>query len=127
MRASESVRTSTHLGAWSGGAAAVAAARVPRPELVDRLLQADERVIAVVAPPGYGKSILLEEWAERRGSRVSWVSCADIGDDPTSLWTAVAAGFGSRAARLALRPAGFTSGAEVVRHLTRQLGGSSGR
>ena len=53
------------------------------------MLGAGEPVIGVTAPPGYGKSTLLAAWAERRGARVAWVSCDQIGDDPGSLWPAV--------------------------------------
>ena len=39
---------------------------VRRPLLVDRLIEADEARLAVIAgPPGYGKSSLLCEWAQR--------------------------------------------------------------
>ena len=37
-------------------------------------------VIAVVAPPGYGKTTLLAQFAARKGTRAAWVS-ADSGDD----------------------------------------------
>jgi LuxR family maltose regulon positive regulatory protein len=57
-------------------------ALVPRPALLDRMMRAQEPVIAVTAPPGYGKTALLVEWAERCGSRVVWVSCdQDSGDE----------------------------------------------
>ena len=38
---------------------------VARTALVDRLAAVQAPVITVVAPPGYGKSILLAEWAAR--------------------------------------------------------------
>jgi LuxR family maltose regulon positive regulatory protein len=51
------------------------------------MLAAEEPVIAVVAPPGYGKSALLAQWAARRGGRVAWVACDRVRDDPVS-WCA---------------------------------------
>ena len=62
---------------------------VRRTGLVDRLLAADEPVISVVAPPGYGKTTLLAQWAERRGPRVAWVSCEGTHNDPVALWSAL--------------------------------------
>ena len=66
-------------------------APVERGRLVQRLLGADEPVVAVVAPAGYGKSTLLNQWASRRGSRVAWVSCDRIHDDHVSLFMAMVA------------------------------------
>ncbi len=62
---------------------------VARAALVGRLLASGEPVISVVAPPGYGKSTLLAQWAERQGHPVAWVSCERVHDDPVFLWTAV--------------------------------------
>jgi len=45
-----------------------------------------EPVISVVAPPGYGKTTLLSQWAERLGPRVAWVSCERSDNDPVMLW-----------------------------------------
>ena len=47
-------------------------------------------VISVVAPPGYGKTTLLAEWAGRLGPRVAWVSCDDGDNDPVVLLSAIA-------------------------------------
>ena len=65
---------------------------VPRASLLDRLLGTGEApVVLVVAPPGYGKTTLLAQWAERKGPRVAWVS-ADAGDnDPATLLAYLAA------------------------------------
>ena len=64
--------------------------------MVDRLLRAPEPVIAVTAPPGYGKTTLLAAWAERCEAHVAWVSCDRIGDDPESLWSAVTDALGTK-------------------------------
>ena len=63
---------------------------VPRTALVERLATAQAPVITVVAPPGYGKTTLLAQCAERMWPRVAWVSC-DAGDnDPVVLLSALA-------------------------------------
>jgi LuxR family maltose regulon positive regulatory protein len=64
---------------------------VPRAALIDRLDHANEPpVISVVAPPGYGKTTVLSQWAEHRQPRVAWVS-ADVRDnDPAVLLTYIA-------------------------------------
>ena len=57
---------------------------VARTELVDRL-RASPSVISVVAPPGYGKTTLLSQWASAQGRRdVAWVS-VDRSDNDTSV------------------------------------------
>ena len=54
---------------------------VARSALVDRLATASEPVISVVAPPGYGKTTLLAQWAERLSTPVAWVSFDDADND----------------------------------------------
>jgi LuxR family maltose regulon positive regulatory protein len=63
---------------------------VERVDLVERMLTSSEAVVAVVAPPGYGKSALLRQWRARRGGSVAWVACDKVRDDPAALWSAVA-------------------------------------
>jgi LuxR family maltose regulon positive regulatory protein len=59
---------------------------VSRPALVDRLLAAASApVICVVAPPGYGKTTLLAQWATRKRPRVGWVSVDRRDNDPVVL------------------------------------------
>jgi LuxR family transcriptional regulator, maltose regulon positive regulatory protein len=64
---------------------------VERTALVQRLEASDSPVIMLVAPPGYGKTTVLAQWAERLGSKVAWVSCDRTDNDPAALWAAVAA------------------------------------
>ena len=65
---------------------------VPRTALVERLLAAPAaRLVCVVAPPGYGKTTLLAQWAERRGGRVAWVSVDRRDNGPAVLLTYLAA------------------------------------
>ena len=58
--------------------------------MVERLTSWNAPVIGVVAPPGYGKTTLLAQWAERRAPHVAWVSCERADNDPAALWHAVA-------------------------------------
>ena len=62
---------------------------VARTTLLERLFASDEPLITVVAPPGYGKTTLLAQWAERLGPGVAWVSCEKADNDPVAFWTAV--------------------------------------
>ena len=63
---------------------------VARSALVDRLAAVSEPVISVVAPPGYGKTTLLAQWATRLSTPVAWVSCDDADNDPVVLLSALA-------------------------------------
>jgi LuxR family maltose regulon positive regulatory protein len=64
---------------------------VPRAAVVDRLIRAREpSVISVVGPPGYGKTTVLSQWAERRQPREGWVSADARDNDPAVLLTYVA-------------------------------------
>jgi LuxR family maltose regulon positive regulatory protein len=64
---------------------------VPRTALLDRLAGADELIVCLVAPPGYGKTTLLAQWAERRGGRVAWVTVDRRDNDPVVLLSYIAA------------------------------------
>ena len=65
---------------------------VARSPLIERLASGDaQRIVSVVAPPGYGKTTLLSQWAERSGQTFSWVSVAEPDNDPKVLLTYVAA------------------------------------
>jgi LuxR family maltose regulon positive regulatory protein len=64
---------------------------VPRSVLVQRLLGSHTApVICVVAPPGYGKTTLLAQWARRKGGRVGWVTVDGRDNDPVVLLTYLA-------------------------------------
>ena len=64
---------------------------VGRPLLVGRLAQGDPRpIVSVVAPPGYGKTTLLSQWAERNGHSFAWVSVDEADNDPKVLLSYVA-------------------------------------
>jgi len=97
-------------------------ALVPRQPLLDRMLATDVPVIAAVAPPGYGKSTLLAAWAERRSSRVAWVSCDQIDDDPGSLWSAVVDALDPETPSARTGRSRAENGDHVVDHVTNTLG-----
>jgi len=64
---------------------------VPRPFLIERLRGADRGpIVSVVAPPGYGKTTLLAQWAERNGRSFAWVSVDEADNDPKVLLSYVA-------------------------------------
>ena len=47
------------------------------------------RIVSVVAPPGYGKTTLLSQWAEANGRAFAWVSVDEADNDPKVLLTYV--------------------------------------
>jgi LuxR family transcriptional regulator, maltose regulon positive regulatory protein len=64
---------------------------VARTALVERLLTASGgAVVCVVAPPGYGKTTLLAQWAQRKGGRVGWLTVDPHDNDPAVLLTYLA-------------------------------------
>jgi hypothetical protein len=68
-----------------------ASGMVARTALVDRLLTASGGVmVCVVAPPGYGKTTLLAQWAQHKGDRVGWVTIDPQDNDPAVLLTYLA-------------------------------------
>jgi LuxR family maltose regulon positive regulatory protein len=70
---------------------AVRPGTVPRSPLIERLARGDPRpIVSVVAPPGYGKTTLLSQWAERNGQAFAWVSVDEGDNDPKVLLTYVA-------------------------------------
>ena len=54
-------------------------------EHIVRLLSAEPRppVVSVVAPPGYGKTVLLADWASRAGEPVAWLTLDSFDNDPS--------------------------------------------
>jgi LuxR family maltose regulon positive regulatory protein len=65
---------------------------IPRTALVDRILKHDaEQVVTLIAPPGYGKTTVLAQWARRRGHKVAWVTVNKDDNDPSVLLADIAA------------------------------------
>src|SRR5690349_14871492 len=63
---------------------------VVRAALLQRLATAQAPVITVTAPPGYGKTALMAQWAGQLGPRVAWLSCDNADNDPVVLLSALA-------------------------------------
>ncbi len=76
---------------------------VRRPHLVERLRQAMERQLTLIAAPaGFGKTTLLSAWLQDAPVSTAWVSLDSGDDDPTRFWSytlaaldAVRSGFGA--------------------------------
>jgi len=65
---------------------------VPRPRLVERLEEALARGLVVVcAPAGFGKTVLLADWARQQRRPVAWLSLDPGDNDPTRFWRHVVA------------------------------------
>jgi LuxR family transcriptional regulator, maltose regulon positive regulatory protein len=64
---------------------------IGRSSLIERLARGDPRpIVSVVAPPGYGKTTLLSQWAEANGQAFAWVSVDEADNDPKVLLSYVA-------------------------------------
>jgi len=64
---------------------------VCRSLLIERPTHDDSRpIVSVVAPPGFGKTRLLSQWAEANGQAFAWVSVEELDNDPKVLLTYVA-------------------------------------
>ena len=65
---------------------------VPRDRLIS-LIRAEPRasVVSVIAPPGYGKTLLLAEWAAREDRPVAWLTLDDFDNVPSVFLTYLAA------------------------------------
>jgi LuxR family maltose regulon positive regulatory protein len=86
---------------------AVRPEHVPRPGLVDALVDRPDRVLTVIeAPAGYGKTTLLAKWAAapEEEADFAWLSLDEGDNDPARFWSGVIdalrtlePGFGERA------------------------------
>ena len=67
---------------------------IERPHLV-RLLGAEPGppVVSIIAPPGYGKTTLLVQWARRERRDLAWLTVDDLDNDPAVLLSYLAAAF----------------------------------
>ncbi len=66
-------------------------AGVPRPRLVAALAAPDpQRLVEIVAPAGFGKTLLLEEWSARDPRAFAWLTLSPAHDSARELLRAVA-------------------------------------
>lgn len=78
---------------------------VSRPNLIARLGQvAEGNVTLIAAPAGFGKTMLVTEWASRQKERTAWLALDEADNDPLRFWSYVVA---------ALRSAGVELGDEL--------------
>ncbi len=61
---------------------------VPRPRLIAHINQGLEHELTLIsAPPGFGKTVVLEQWASGYGGRLAWLSLDEGDNDPTRFWS----------------------------------------
>jgi LuxR family transcriptional regulator, maltose regulon positive regulatory protein len=60
---------------------------VRRQDMLSRLAAVGQetQLVLLVAPPGYGKTVVLRQWAESSDRAVGWVEPGEAGNDPTTL------------------------------------------
>src|SRR4051794_33267140 len=66
---------------------------VKRDRLLRQLLGSDPGVVSLVAPPGYGKTTLLAQWAAAERGPVVWLTIDDQDNDPHVLMGYLGLGF----------------------------------
>jgi LuxR family maltose regulon positive regulatory protein len=98
-------------------------AQVPRTRLLD-LLEASSRtpVAAILAPPGYGKTTLLAQWAGHDPRAFGWLTIDRRDNDPAVLLRDLAAAFERIAPGRALLEGAGAAGPEAADALLPQLG-----
>ena len=65
---------------------------VARPRLAGRLDEGlDHGLVLIAAPAGYGKSVLLSQWARAQAQPVAWLSLDGRDNDPVRFWRHVLA------------------------------------
>jgi LuxR family transcriptional regulator, maltose regulon positive regulatory protein len=57
----------------------------------------DRRIVAIFAPPGYGKTTALAQWAANPRDKIPWVTVDEGDNDPVALFTDVAIALDRRA------------------------------
>jgi LuxR family transcriptional regulator, maltose regulon positive regulatory protein len=71
------------------------AATLRRPRLVRPLLDDARSLALLVAPAGYGKSVLLADWCAHDPRRFAWVRLTPADDDPAALLASIGGALGT--------------------------------
>ena len=66
---------------------------VERAALLHLLAEPGPPVVAVIGPPGYGKTTLLAQWAAREPRPVAWLTLDDLDNDPGVMLSYLAVAF----------------------------------
>ena len=64
---------------------------IERPRLLEKLDESDARVIALIAPAGFGKTTLARQWASSRNVAGAWYSVGSEGFDVAAVAARIAA------------------------------------
>jgi ATP/maltotriose-dependent transcriptional regulator MalT len=106
---------------------------VPRPRLLERLAEAMGRdLVLLCTAPGFGKTSLMADWAQRSPRPVAWLSLDGGDNDPVRFWRHVGAALSgthpAAAGRVGallrdVQPASFEA---VVTTLVNELAGAAG-
>jgi len=59
---------------------------MPRRRLTEAAATCGMPVVSIIAPPGFGKTMLLAQWQERDSRPFAWVSLDRRDNDPLVLW-----------------------------------------
>ncbi len=65
-------------------------------DLRRRLEEAGEPLFLVVAPPGFGKTNLLADWATTTDAEVAWLGCQPADAEPVRFWSRLVATVSAR-------------------------------
>jgi LuxR family maltose regulon positive regulatory protein len=67
---------------------------VGRSRVVSQLIAQRSPVVTLIAPPGYGKTTVLAQWAARETRPVAWLTLDDLDNDPVVLMRSLGAALG---------------------------------
>lgn len=71
------------INSWRFQIPPVAAKRLQRPELMERLQNGVSLPVTILsAPPGYGKTTILAQWAEEAKQKIGWITLDRYDNDP---------------------------------------------
>ena len=80
--------------------------RLERRERLDRLFDGGDRVVVVVAPAGFGKTVAVSQWAQHVGQPVAWYTVDEHDRTAARFWRYLAASLGRAVPRSVPRRSG---------------------